>query len=34
MISIAETAHFATAARKILSDEEREELTDFLVVRF
>jgi hypothetical protein len=29
-IGVAETAHFASSARKILSDVEREELIDFL----
>jgi hypothetical protein len=29
-VAVAETARFASIARKILSDAEREELTDFL----
>ncbi len=29
-IAVAETAHFVASARKVLSDTEREELTDFL----
>jgi hypothetical protein len=29
-VAVAETAHFASASRKMLSDTEREELTDFL----